>query len=151
MHKIETNSVGLNALAIITLQSLGTGAFISLSTDKASKLTGETWIEDSSRLKQFVVATFDGDPVKLSGLVPEGDAVECAAAHKVVLEVEVSAKNLPAFAAGRMSRTLVGLEIAKVLEVWATPTKCVYDATKASKVPTGGEIDMSTGRVTRAS
>lgn len=145
MHKIETSSVGLNALAIITLQSLGTGAFIGLSTDKANKLVNETWVEDETKLKQSIVATFDGDPVKLTGLVNENDAVECAAAHKVVVEVLVSAKNLPAFAAGRMSRTLVGLEIARVLEVWSTPSKCVYDAQKVAK-PTK-EMDMSTGRV----
>jgi len=147
MHKIETTGVGLNVLAIITLQSLGTGAFISLSTDKASKLVNETWIEDASRLKQHIVATFDGEPVKLSGVVLEADAVECPAAHKVTVEVSMSAKNLPAFAAGRMSRTLVGIEVSRVLEVWSSPSKLVYEAQKTS--PATKELDMTSGKVNR--
>lgn len=149
MHKIETTSVGLNALAIITLQSIGTGAFIAITTDKASKFVGETWQEDPTRLKQHVLATFDGEQVKLSGVVVEADAVECAAAHKVVLEVEISAKNLPAFAAGRMSKTLVAVEVYRILEVWSTPTKCVYEAQKTA--PATKLMDMDTGRITKAS
>lgn len=147
MHKIETSSVGLNVLAVITLQSLGTGAFISLSTDKASKLVGENWVDDPSRLKQFIVASFDGEPVKLSGLVFETDAVECSAAHKVVVEVDISGRNLPAFAAGRMSKALVAMQISRVLEVWSTPTKCVYEAQKTA--PATKQLDMETGKVSK--
>lgn len=131
MNIIETPSVAFNSCARLTVESLTTHPSVVLSADKASRNVNDVWVEDQSMKKQTVTGFYEGEPVELTGVIPDENACSVAGAHKVVLEVKMSSKNLPAFAAGKMSRSLVAISIHRIVEVWTTPTKCVYDANKS--------------------
>lgn len=146
MIKLETLGGSLAASAIITIQSHASAPTVALVTSNVRTNKNGTWEDDPTRRKQTVTFFTSDGPCEISGLVPETAAVEIGAAHKVVVEVALSTKALPAFEAGRVSRSLVALEVQRVVEVWSSPEKCVWRAEDFGK-PSGKTFDPKTGRV----
>ena len=76
-------------------------------------------------------------------------SIEIAAAWKVVVEVQISTQSLPTFEAGRKSRTLLAVSVLRVVEVWASPKKCLWRASETPGAAAAGSptFDMNTGRI----
>jgi hypothetical protein len=129
--KLENPVSAPVAFALLTVQCADNESSIRLNTEEARKLVGDSWQPDPSRLRQVLLYNgVDGEQVRLEGLVSEVQAVSIAGAYKVVAEVLPSNRLRAAFAAGRVSREDAVLELVKVVEVWGTPTKCLYGPQK---------------------
>lgn len=126
--KLETSNVGLAVHALVSIQGAGDLAGIALSTEKSKRNDNGNWVEDPTRLRQILMAVGAEGPIELSGIVPESEAVEIAAAFKVVAKVNLVPEEKGAFVAGRVGRKFTALELVQVVEVWATATKCLYRA-----------------------
>lgn len=138
MIKLETKNASPSAVCFLELKSAGDASSVVLSTEEIREpvdLGGgkQEWQTSKIRCKQLV--TFigaDGSPTSLEGSVLESEAIQIAAAHKVVLQVEVSNELKAAYAAGRVSKAYTSLELVRVVEVWDTPRNCLWKAEKAT-------------------
>lgn len=149
MIKLESPVAALSVTSFVTIQSRTKEPTIALSCSPARALVDGTWKDDPTRTKQSVSFHSDEGPTELHGLMPETDGVEIAAAHKVVVQVTLSTRNLPTAQVGRVSRALVSLELVRVVEVWTTAEKCVWKAADWAK-PASGKVLTETGAVRAA-
>ncbi|HEU5078511.1 MAG TPA: hypothetical protein VFT72_04825 [Opitutaceae bacterium] len=150
MIKLESPSSGLAGVATLSIQASGSEPIIQLSADKTRTNVGGEWKDDTTRLKQLLTYISDDGPCELAGAVPEGEAIEMGAAWRVVAQVRLSTKALPAFQAGRVSREMVALELVRVVEVWSSPLKMLWKAQDWQSAPArsaGKTVDLATGRV----
>ena len=86
---------------------------------------GEEWVEDPTRVRQLI--QWPGG--SLEGICFEKDAIATGGrVGRVIVEVETEEIQLPAFEAGRKSKTASTIRLRRVLEVWATPEKSLFKA-----------------------
>lgn len=149
MIKLETSTGSLAASSLLTIQSHDSAPTVALGTSKVRSNKDGKWEDDVTRLKQVLTFFTPDGPCEISGIVAEQQAVEIASAHKVLVEVQLSTKSLPAYEAGRVSRSLVALEVVRVVQVWASPTKCVWEAHDFAKKP-AKSFDPTTGKIAAA-
>lgn len=150
--KLETKSAAPSAVSSLTIQSAGDAALIILATEEVREpveVNGKTeWME--SKLKRRQLCTFigaDGNACSLEGTVLETDSVEIAAAHKVVVQIQIANELKAAYQAGRVSKGYTSLELVRVVEVWDTPKNCLWRAKDAISSATGKTFDPVTGKV----
>jgi len=150
MHKLETRSVTPSAVSLLQIQSSGDASTVVLSTEDAGGFVGEKWQNSipGKRKQQVTFIGADGQALSLEGVVEDEFAVEIRAAHKVVVEIEVSKGLSVAREAGRVSKAFTALQLVKVVEVWDTPKNCLYRAKDAVPAATAASVDGS-GRITR--
>ena len=150
--KLETKNVAPSAISALEITS-GSVPSIALYTEEASgfvKVEGkpDQWAKLVGRRNQYIsFMGADGSPCSLEGEVSENEAVEIAAAHKIVVEIRVSNELKQANAAGRKSKGYVALEVARVVEVWDSPKSCLWRAASGVSKPAGKEFDPSTGKI----
>ncbi len=143
MIKLETKSAAPSAVSTIEIKSAGSASSVILSTEEIREpvnINGkDEWQVSKTRRKQIL--TFigaDGTPCSLEGGVFEHEAIEIAAAHKVVAQVQISNELKAAYQAGRVSKAYTALELVRVTEVWDTPKNCLWrakDAENAAATP----------------
>lgn len=155
--KLETKNAAPSAVSFLEIKSAGDASSVILSTEEvreAVEIGGKTeW--QVSKIKRKQLLTFigaDGSPTSLEGSVLEAEAVEIAAAHKVVVQVQVSNELKAAYQAGRVSKAYTSLELVRVVEVWDTPKNRLWSAEKhAAGAPKAGSPVMGDdGKITRA-
>lgn len=147
--KLESTVKGIECAALLTIESPTENPAVGLRVEAVRTLQGDAWKEDATKGKQVVTFVGEDGPVELAGTVDQDKAIEIAAAYKVIVETQISAQSLPTFEAGRKSRTLLAVSVLRVVEVWATPQKCLWRASGAiSEAAAGGRtVDMTTGRI----
>jgi len=146
--KLESIVKGIECLSLLNIESPTDTPAISLKVDEAASFVGEKWTVDPTKGKQWITFIGEDGPVELQGIVDQDKAIDIAAAWKVIVEVRLSTQALPAFEAGRKSKTLLALSVLRVTEVWATSKKCLWRASDASGAARGGAVfDPSTGRI----
>lgn len=151
MHvKIESTVKGIECGALLTIESPTENPAVGLKVEEARSLIGDKWQVDPAKSKQLCTFVGEDGPVELVGIVLTEQAVEVAAAYKVVVQVEVSTTSLPAFEAGRKSKTLLALSVRRVVEVWTTSKKCAWRSSEAPAAPGARTMDMSTGKIAAA-
>lgn len=152
MHiKIESTVKGIECGALLTIESPTENPAVGLKVEEARSLINNTWQVDPAKAKQVVTFVGEDGPVELIGVLPTEQAVEVAAAYKVVLQTEVSTTALPAYEAGKKSRTLLAISVRRVVEVWTTSKRCAWRAADAAPAAPGGRtMDMSTGKIAAA-
>jgi hypothetical protein len=152
MIKLETTRKSPRSAMLFAIESSSAEApSIILSTEPANKRNAAdtAWEIDPAKRKQYLsFISADGDPCQLVGNVPEGEAIEIEAAYKVVAQCEVNQQKTGAREAGGFSRDFYGLKLLRVIEVWETPTKCLWRATDAPKP--GKEFNAQTGKIGQA-
>ena len=144
MIKLETTSPAPSASAFFTVQSLGDSPSLVLSTTDAWKPSEDDWLKDESKRKQVLSFISDeGRTVEILGAVSEFNAVEIAAAHKVVClcTLRLDRKS------GQMR-----LAIQRVVEVWTGPGKRLWAAPDWQGKPATGakELNPTTGKIQSA-
>jgi hypothetical protein len=83
------------------------------------------WVEDATKVRQVI--QWPGG--SLDSVVFEKDAVAIGGrVGRVVVECEMDEIQLPAFEAGRKSKTASTIRLRRVVEVWATPEKQIFKA-----------------------
>jgi len=155
--KLETKSAAPSAVSTLEIKSAGEASSVVLGTEEvreAVEVGGKTdWITSKLKVKQFLsFIGADGTPCTLEGTVLEAEAVEIAAAHKVVIQVTIANELKAAYQAGRVSKGYTSLELVKVVEVWDTPKNCLWRADKpvAGVAPKAGGPSMDeSGRIQR--
>jgi hypothetical protein len=152
MIKLESKSPGLSAVAEIRVQSSSDDASVTLTTDEVRVNVNNAWQTDAAHRKQIVTFLSPDGPVQLVGEVLESCAVEVPACWAIVAEVELSTKALPAFQAGRVSRSLVALEVRRVVEVWSSPEKLLWRAADRTSGPAAaaGKVMGPDGKISKA-
>lgn len=144
MIKLETTGSAPSASAFFTVQSQGPAPSLVLSTTDAWKPSEDDWLKDETKRKQILSFISDeGRTVEILGAVSEHNAVEIAAAHKVVCLVTLKLD--------RKSGSLK-LAIQRVVEVWTTAEKRLWAAPDWQGKPPGAakELDPATGRIKAA-
>ena len=146
--KLESTVKGIECAALLTIESPTENPAVGLRVENVRTLQGDAWKEDPTKGKQVVTFVGEDGPVELQGTVDQEKAIEISAAYKVVIETQISTQSLPAFEAGRKSRTLLAVSVLRVVEVWATPKKCVWRASEAAGAQAGARVfDPNTGRI----
>ena len=151
MIKLESTTSGISAKSLLKLVSPAEVGSVMLTTEEARSNASGTWQADATRRRQLLSFITEDGPVQLRGIVPEAEAIEIASAHTVVVEVGVSLKSLPAREAGRVSGTVMALELVRVVEVWTTKEKCAWRAKDSISGNAAKEVDLSPGRIAKAS
>jgi hypothetical protein len=157
--KLETKNASPSAVCALEIKSAGDGSSVVLSTEEIREpveLGGKTeWQTSKIRCKQLV--TFigaDGSPTSLEGSVLESEAIEIAAAHKVVVQATISNELKAAYAAGRVSKAYTSFELVRVVEVWDTAKNCLWrakDAAPGVAPKVGGPVMDDSGKFSRPS
>lgn len=152
MIKLETSNLAPSAVATIEIRSAGVGTSVILSTANAGGFVNEKWVNELLGKKQQILTFIgaDGAPCSLEGVVQETDAVEIAAAYKVVVQVDLANELTTASAAGRKSKGYTRLDLVRVVEVWDSVTKCLWKAKDDHAKANGTTVDMSSGKLSRA-
>lgn len=146
--KLENLAVkGIESTALLTVDSPSDHPAIGLKAEKAQSLQGDKWAEDPTKAKQLVTFIGEDGPVEMKGTVPQDMAVEISAAWRVVVEIEISTTALPAYEAGRKSRTLLAVSVRRVVEVWSNPKKCLWKAPGNLQPASGGKVMDENGRI----
>jgi len=143
MHKLEAVSLAPQAMAVLSIQSVGDAASVVLTVNDAWKPSEDDWVRDDSKRKQSISYMAEGRTLELVGAVPEPDAVEIAGAWKVVAIVRLALHKQSG-----QNR----LQVARVVEVWSAPGKCLWRAKDwqdgSSKSP--ASFDPASGRINKA-
>lgn len=126
MIKLETQTAAPQATAFLTIQSATPDAVIVLSSTDAWKKESDDFVMDESKRKQVVGFITGGRTVEMIGAVPECDCVEIAAAWRVVAQI--------ALLQDKKQPGAVRPAILRIVEVWSTPSKCLW---KAERAPVG--------------
>jgi len=145
--KLESTVKGIECGALLEIVSPTENPAVSLKVEEARTLQGDSWKVDPTKGKQLVTFVGEDGPVELVGIVDQETAVEIPAAYKVVIQTQISTTALPAYEAGRKSKTLLAVSVVKVVEVWATSKKCTWKAQDAAPAASGKSFDPSTGRI----
>ena len=119
---------GVQSHLLLTIETHGDRPGIVLSALPSRRPEGDKWIDDPQSRKQIVAFVADGRTCEISGKVPETESIECAACWRCVVEATQRENK---------DGQLV-VNVGRVLEVWETPEKRVYDAGKPTLVPAGG-------------
>lgn len=148
MIKLENAGSLPQARCLVALQSETEVPSVSLSTEDVREEKDGKWETSAANVRQVVSAFVDHKPFKLSGKIASAYAVECPAAFKVVVEVEVKVVLSTAYEKGDKSKEGMQISLVRVVEVWGTAAKRLWSAydggNGASKPPL--ELD-SNGRI----
>lgn len=147
MIKLESVGAGLSVSSIMALESQGGNAAIGLIVEDYRMNRDGKWEDDPGRKRQLIRFQCGTEQVELSGVVTDEAAVAIGACWRVVLEVLLGETNLPAYEAGRMSRSLTRVYVVRVLEVWSGPGKKLWAAAKGLPESGGKSFDSSTGKI----
>lgn len=152
MIKLETQNQSPSATTLLEIKSAGVGTSVILSTADAGGFVNEKWVNALLGKKQQILTFIgaDGAPCSLEGVVLEEYAVEIAAAFKVVVQVDLSNELTTAAAVGRKSKAYTRLELVRVVEVWDSPTKCLWRAKDDGVKAATSSVDMATGKLSKA-
>lgn len=132
MIKLENVGSLPQASSLLVIQSQQDGPAVSLTVETLREKndgTGE-WTESAKFMKQGISCYIDGVAVQLSAKVDHLEAVECAAAFKVVVEVDLKMTLSTAFEKGDRSKQFAQLNLVRVVEVWGSATKQLWSARK---------------------
>ncbi len=150
MIKLESRNSGLSAIAEIRVQSASNDATVRLTAESVRSQKDGQWVEDPSKRKQVLTFVGENGPVELAGTVDETQAVEIAAAWAVIAEAKLSTEMLATFQAGRKSRSMVAVDLVRVVEVWASAEKCLWRSPERQQTASKGKVIDGTGRINAA-
>lgn len=155
--KLETKAASPSAVSQLEIKSAGDASSVVLASEEVREpieIGGKTeWTV--SKLKRKQLLTFigaDGTPCSLEGTVLDSEAIEISAAHKVVVQIQISNELKATYEKGRVSKGYTALELVKVVEVWDTPKNCLWRAPVAAPgvAPKSGGVAMDdNGRIVR--
>lgn len=133
MIKLE-NSGGLpQSRCLIVVQSETDLAAVSVSTENVREEVRGEWVDSTVNVRQTIGCFIEGKPFKLGGKIASAYAVECPAAFKVVCEVEAKMDLTTAYEKGDKSKEFCRVALVRVVEVWASATKCLWRAQDGAK------------------
>lgn len=120
INKLQPVQAKPTASAVVDIRSDGKGANVVLSVKDAFAPDGHgkfvPAIGKKTQLIQFTRE--DGEAVQMRGTVLEADAVDCAGAHRVLVEVSLRAQLKAAREAGAVSGSYTQLQVIRILKVW---------------------------------
>lgn len=150
MIKLESKNLMPSSVAVLTIQSAGDVAGVSLSTEEVREQDAQSQQWSVSKTKRKQIITFigsDGQPCSVEGTVYENEAIEIPGAYKILVEVRVSVELKAAYQAGRVSKAYTSLEVVRVVEVWADAKKALWTAAAAVNGRNGSAFDPVSGRI----
>jgi len=132
-QKLETKQSAPSAVSTLEIKSSGDASSIVLTTEEHKAFINVNGKDEYQvdKLKRKQICTFigaDGIACTLDGVILDIDCVEISAAYKVVAQVMIANELKQAFAAGKVSKGYMSLELVKVVEVWDTPKNCLWRA-----------------------
>lgn len=138
--------------ARLELKSGSNDACVTIQAEKAWKPganPNDKYVEDPSRTRQIIRASFFSGEVEIVGDIPEPEAVRPGQAWKVVVEVDLTETTLGAYQAGGKSKAIPTMKLVRVLEIWRDASKAVYRARDGLLGASGKTVDMGSDRIAK--